>query len=105
MLAVIYEYEKERQFIGRLMARQPDLFGRLGFQVIAGRPGMIAAYGAGYGGRTAAPAPPGPPDWELVAGTLALALELGDDATRATALAFYDQARSRAATQITAGRT
>lgn len=102
MLAVIYEYDKERQWLGRLMARQPGLFGRLAFQVIAGRPGMVAAYGAGYGGRTAQPGPAGPPDWELVAGTLALALELGDAATRATALAFYDQARGHAAAQLTA---
>ena len=97
MLAVIYEYPKEREWLGRLFARHPELFGRLAFQVIAGRPGLVAAYGAGYGGRTAGPAEDTPVDWELVAATTALALELGDADTRATALGFYDQARNRQA--------
>jgi hypothetical protein len=96
MLALLFEYDKEQGWIGRLMHDHPGLFGRLGFQVIRTRPGAIAAYGAGYGGP-----PPlreqGAPDWEMVAATLALALEHGAGDTRKTALGFYDQARGRQA--------
>ncbi len=91
MIALIYEYPKEREWLGRLFVRQPDLFGRLGFQIIAGRPGMIPAYGAGYGGRAPEPGPR-PVDWELVAGTLALALQFGGEDARNLAIDHYQHA-------------
>jgi hypothetical protein len=98
VLTLCYEYEKEREFIGKLAARLPGLFGKFGFQVICTRPGTIAAYGAGYGGTTAMPVRDvGEPDWELVAATLSLALATGDEATRQTALGFYDDAAARQA--------
>jgi hypothetical protein len=39
----------------------------------------------------------GAPDWELVAATLSLALDTGDEDTRRTALGFYDDAAARQA--------
>ena len=93
MIAIIYEYPKEREWLGRTFARHPELFGRFAFQVIAGQPGMIAAYGAGYGGRTAQPGWSGV-DWELVAATLAMALEFGDEETRIIATGHYENARA-----------